>query len=215
MKPIPLPKYFAGTFFQDILTHLEDAHALWSPSTQPLKFLFPADKAMKDTLPLLTALPHIQHATAKENKQPSHSLGLPCQAHLVPSMEPAVWGQPDPERRLWRGGRWQTTLLERPLASHHLHCPHRAPAARRVPVGEFTELMDTHGQWRTGSSRRQLLSGRRGFSTPSGRMPRSMQAAVTSVRDSGFISSLEWGGGRYPGTLRFSSRRTGKHLSFM
>lgn len=137
-------------------------------------------------------------------------MGVPCQVHLLHSMEPAVYSCSSPERRLWKGSRCQTTILERQLASSHLHCPHWAPAAWRFAVGEFTELMDAYSQWRTVSSRRQLFSGRC-FSMPSGRMPSSMQAAVTSVIDFGLTSSLEWGGSRHPGILRFSSRRTVKH----
>lgn len=104
--------------------------------------------ATKDTLPLLTALPHIQHATAKENKQPSHLLLWSYRAKPIWF---TAWSLLCEVGLTLRGGcggegRWQTTILERLLASVHLHCPHRAPAAWRVAVGEFTELMDAHSQ---------------------------------------------------------------------
>ena len=60
--------------------------------TQPPKSRFLSDKAMKDTLSLLTALPHIQHAVAKAEQATLTFIimGLPCQAHLVHSMEATV-----------------------------------------------------------------------------------------------------------------------------
>lgn len=147
MKPFPPPKYFASTFFQDILTHLEDDRALWSTSTQPLKFVFVADKAVKDTLPLLTALPHIQHAAAKENRQPSHF--LLWSYHAKPIWFPA--GSLLCEvgltlRGCCGGGQMASYHWGKAMASAHLHCPHQAPAAWRLAAGEFTQLRDAYRQ---------------------------------------------------------------------
>lgn len=100
MKPFPTTQaHFSRT-------HLEDDRALWSTSTQPLEFLFVADKAVKDTLPLLTALPDIQHAAAKENRRPSHflfwsyhakpiwfSAGSCCVRSVWPWEAAVEWGQ--------------------------------------------------------------------------------------------------------------------------
>lgn len=124
MKPLSPPKYIASTFSQDILTLLEDDHGLWSTSTQPLKFLFLADKGTKDTLPLLTALPDIQHATAKENKQPSR---LPLWGYHAKPIWLTAWSLLSQAALTLRGGCGGRADGKAPFWKGHLQvCIHPA-----------------------------------------------------------------------------------------
>lgn len=128
--------------------------------TQSSESPFPSDEAMKDTLSLLTALPHIQHAVIKaEQATPTFIImRLPHQAHLVHSMEATVWGQPNPERRLWRAVDDKPLFWKGHLPSPHLHCPVWVPADQRWAVGEITGLMDAYSWGRVVAAGRGISS---------------------------------------------------------
>lgn len=150
-KPLPLPKCFTCTVFQNILTHSEDDHALWSISTHSLPNPLSIPQGYEGHLILAhcspshaacsckgrTSNPHIYYygITMPSPSGPQHG------GHCLRSIWP--W-----EEAMERGG-CQTTILERPLASPHLQCPTWAPADWRLVVGEITELTDTSSQWRT------------------------------------------------------------------